>query len=159
MADIARRAGVVRATLYVHFPTREALLAAVTHRALVEIAEAIDAAEPHRGDPAEALARVTASAWETLGRYHALVAINVHGQGHEELRRRHGPVLAGLQPLIERGQADGVFRPDVPASWHLSILMALVHAASGELRAGRIGRVGAEAALVETVLGALGNRR
>jgi AcrR family transcriptional regulator len=29
MEAVARRAGVVRATLYVHFPTREALIAAV----------------------------------------------------------------------------------------------------------------------------------
>src|SRR6476646_8264352 len=75
MAEIARRAGVVRATIYVHFPTREALLEAVTHRAIAEVAEVIEAAEPHRGDPADALGRVVAASWRTLGRYHALVAI------------------------------------------------------------------------------------
>src|SRR3954466_2635573 len=58
MSAIARRAGVVRATIYVHFPTREALLEAVTHRAFDEVAAGIAAAEPERGEPAEALARV-----------------------------------------------------------------------------------------------------
>src|ERR671921_2006065 len=65
MAEIARRAGVVRATIYVHFPTREALLEAVTDRALSEVAQVIDTAEPHRGDADEALARIVQSAWRT----------------------------------------------------------------------------------------------
>ena len=154
MAAIARRAGVVRATIYVHFPTREALLEAVTNRAIAEVADVVAAAEPDRGDAAEALARVVRSAWRTLGRYHALVAINTQlPQG--ELHAKHHAVLSALTPLIVRGQADGSFRSDVPAAWHLSMLLALIHAASGELRAARIPDEHAEAALVATVLGAL----
>src|SRR5215218_4768684 len=76
MAGIARRAGVVRATVYVHFPTREALIAAVTQRAISEVADVVAAAEPDRGAPAEALGRLVATAWRTMGRYHSLVAIN-----------------------------------------------------------------------------------
>lgn len=158
MAEIARRAGVVRATIYVHFATREALLEAVTDRALAEARQAIAAAEPQRGEPADAMARVVAAAWRTLGRYHALVAVNTRLHGHAELCRRHASVLAALQPLVERGQASGTFRADVPADWHLSMLMALMHAASGELRAGELAEADVERALVATVLGALALR-
>jgi AcrR family transcriptional regulator len=154
MAEIARRAGVVRATVYVHFPTREALLEAVTERAIAEASAAMDAAEPERGDPADALRRVLISAWRTLGRYHALVAINTQ-LPQAELRARHHAVMARLEPLIERGQREGSFRPDVPMAWHLSMLLALIHAASGELRAGRISDDDAEQALLATILGAV----
>jgi TetR/AcrR family transcriptional repressor of mexCD-oprJ operon len=154
MAEIARRAGVVRATIYVHFPTRESLIEAVTERAISEASRALEAAEPRRGDPADALQRVVAAAWGALGRFHALVAINTQ-LPQDELHRRHQPILAMLQPLIERGQRDGTFRNDVSPTWHLATILALVHAASGELRAGRLPADEAEAAVVATVAGAL----
>jgi AcrR family transcriptional regulator len=156
MAEIARRAGVVRATIYVHFPTREALIDAVTQRAMTEVSAVIDAAEPERGDPADALRRVLTSTWRELGRYHALVAITTQ-LPHAEVRAKHHPVLARLEPLIARGQRDGSFRSDVPAAWHLSMLVALTHAASAELQTARIPDAQAEAALVSTVLGAIGD--
>jgi AcrR family transcriptional regulator len=157
MAEIARLAGVVRATVYVHFPTRENLIEAVTRRAIADVTEAIQAAEPARGEPAEALRRVVTAAWRALGRFHTLVEVNAR-LPHADLHAMHQPVLAILVPLIERGQRDGSFRADVPVAWHLSMLLALIHAASGELSAGRMPEAAVEAALLETALGAIKGR-
>jgi TetR/AcrR family transcriptional regulator, mexCD-oprJ operon repressor len=154
MAEIARRAGVVRATIYVHFPTRDSLIDAVTERAISEVTRVVEAAEPDRGDPADALRRVITAAWRALGRFHALVALNTR-LPQDELHRRHQPLLAMLEPLIERGQRDGTFRRDVSATWHLSMILALVHAASAQLRSGHMPADRIEAAIVATVLGAL----
>jgi TetR/AcrR family transcriptional regulator, mexCD-oprJ operon repressor len=158
MSEVARRAGVVRATIYVHFPTREALIEAVTQRGITEAARAIERADPATGTPTEALERVVDSAWETLGRFHALVTINSR-LPPDEFHELHRPVLAQLGPLIQRGQRDGSFRADVPASWHLSMILAVIHAASGELTAGRIPPDRIRAALIDSVLGAVGATR
>lgn len=155
MSEIARRAGVVRATVYVHFPTRESLIEAVTHRAITEIAAVIAAAEPQRGDPAEALRRVVTSAWRELGRYHPLVAVNAQ-LPQSELHARHRSVHGALEPLIERGRSSGAFRSDVPAAWHVAMLLSIIHTASAEVSAGRVTDAEAESALLETVSGALG---
>ena len=154
MAEIARRAGVVRATIYVHFPTREALIEAVTEHAIDASSRAIAAADPQSGRADEALRRVLGAAWQTLGRFHGLVTLNTRLPA-EELHRRHAPVIALLAPLIERGQRDGVFRAAVPVSWHLATTMALIHAASAELQAGRITPAEVESILIATVLAAV----
>lgn len=154
MSDIARRAGLARATVYVHFPTRESLTEAVTERAIADVTQAMVAAEPHRDEPAEALERLLTVAWRELGRFHALVSINVR-QPQPGLRKLHRPVFAILQPLIERGQKDDTFRSDVPATWHISMLLALIHAASGELQFSRLSREMVESALVTSALGSV----
>jgi len=154
MATIAWRAGVVRATLYVHFPTREALIAAVTERAIADSSEAIRAATPDEGEPREALRRILTTAWRTLGRYHALVAINAR-LDPIRLRSLHEPVLGLVRPVLERGQASGAFDPDLPLDWMLTVVLELIHAASRAVSAGRLPEGAAERALVATVTGAL----
>src|SRR5690242_16385429 len=138
MAEIARRAGVVRATIYVHFPTRESLLDAVMEHAVAQVAEGARGAEPTQGEPKEALERVLLATWEKLSNFHALLAINTARLSAKELHRRHQPVMTLFVPLIERGQKAGVFRSDVPVSWHLAVIRSLVHAASAELQSGRL---------------------
>jgi AcrR family transcriptional regulator len=155
MAEIARRAGVVRATIYMHFPTREALLDAVMENAVAQVAEATRAAEPTRGEPEEALQRVLSATWQKLSDFQTLLAINTSRLSAKELHRRHQPVMTQFVPLIERGQEKGVFRSDVPVSWHLAMIRAIAHAASAEVRSGRIPASEVELAMLTTALAAV----
>jgi AcrR family transcriptional regulator len=155
MAEIARQAGVVRATIYVHFPTRESLLDAVMERAVADVAQAMTDAEPQRGDPKEALERVLRATWRELGRFHALLAINIGRLSVEELHRRHLPMTSQIVPLIERGRKTGVFRSDVSALWQVAVIRSIVHTASAELRSGRISEAEVEPVMLTTVLAAI----
>lgn len=159
MAEIARQAGVVRATIYVHFPTRESLLDAVMEHAVAEVAQAMTDAEPQRGDPKAALERVLRATWRELGRFHALLAINIGRLSVEELHRRHLPMTSQIVPLIERGQKKGVFRSDVSALWHVAVIRSIVHTASAELQSGRISEADVEPTMLATALAAIGGSK
>jgi AcrR family transcriptional regulator len=113
---------------------------------------------PRGGEPVEALERVLRATWRELARFHALLAINIARLSAEELRRRHLPVLDQLEPLIKRGQDDGVFRPDLPISWHLAVVRAIVHAASAEAGNGRIPEAKVEDAMLSTAISAISER-
>jgi AcrR family transcriptional regulator len=156
MAEIARRAGVVRATIYMHFPTRESLLDAVMEHAVGQVAQATSDAAPTQGEPEEALERVLRATWHKLSDFHALLAINTSRLSAKELHRRHQPVMTLFVPLIERGQEKGVFRGDLPVAWHLAMIRAVAHAASAEVRSGRIAASEVEDAMISTALNALG---
>jgi AcrR family transcriptional regulator len=158
MAEIARRAGVVRATIYMHFPTREALLDAVMEHATGQVADAIRDAEPDRDEPKEALERVILATWKQLSEFHGILQINMNRLSAQELRRRHLPMTTQFIPLLERGQAAGVFRDDVSATWLIAVVRAIVHVASTELQAGRLAQADVERTMLSTALAAVSPR-
>jgi len=159
MAAIARRAGVVRATIYMHFPTRESLLDAVMEEATGRVAEAIRNAEPGRGEPKEAFERVILATWRQLSEFHSILQINMRRLSAQELRRRHLPVTTQFIPLLERGQQEGVFRADVSATWLIAVVRAIVHAASTELQVGRLSEAEVEQTMLTTTLAAVAPAR
>jgi TetR/AcrR family transcriptional repressor of mexCD-oprJ operon len=155
MAEIARRAGVVRATIYMHFPTRESLLDAVMENATAQVAEAIREADPDRGEPQEALERVLRATWKQLSQFHNILQININRLSAKELYRRHLPMTSQFIPLLERGQAEGVFRSDVSATWLIAVVRAIVHAASTELQSGRLSEADVEQTMLSTAMTAI----
>jgi AcrR family transcriptional regulator len=155
MAEIARRAGVVRATVYMHFPTRESLLDAVMEHATGLVADAIRGAEPDRGEPKEALERVIRATWKQLSQFHSVLGINIARLSAKELRRRHLPMTTQFIPLIARGQDRGLLKSDVSALWLIAVVRAIVHVASTELQAGRLSEAEVERTMLTTALSAI----
>lgn len=158
LEQIARRAGVSRATLYHHFPSRDALLDALTDRSIGEVRAALAAAHPEEGTAAEALERVLRAAWEVIGRYRGLVIVNQR-LPREALRARLEPVLAPLRTLVERGQRSGAFDPELSAEWLIGTLTDLIHAASRQVTAGAMTADAAERALLRTATAAFTGHR
>ena len=66
MADVAAAAGVGRATLYRHFPTRESLLEAIRSQGMTDGEQAMEDCRLDQGSPTQALERLLA-AWLELG--------------------------------------------------------------------------------------------
>lgn len=114
LEDVARRAGVGIGTLYRHFPTREALVAAVYAREIEQLAASADALLGERG-AGEAL-----GAWLNLlidymatKRVVAPALRADPGEG-SKLYARSGPtILATLQRLTEAAHAAGDIRRDI----------------------------------------------
>jgi TetR/AcrR family transcriptional repressor of mexCD-oprJ operon len=142
IVGVAAEAGVSRVTVYAHFETREQLLEAVVERTVQRTTEALDAVEPERGPPLEALGRVIEVGWRDLDRNNAIAQAAGEQLTAEALRRSHQPAHRRLRKLVDRGRRSGDFRTDVPAEWLVTAFHALIHAAGDDVRAGRI-RAGA----------------
>ncbi|MEV0264506.1 TetR/AcrR family transcriptional regulator [Streptomyces sp. NPDC050617] len=116
MDHIARAAGVVRRTVYGHFPNREALITALTDAAVDDVSRAFAAgmedvsAGTAPAPPADrALARATLSVWESADRYRLLVALAQRSVTDAGIRARLEPVRLKAAGLIQRGLDDGAF--------------------------------------------------
>ena len=155
MAEIARRAGVVRATIYMHFPTRESLLDAVMEHATAQVAEATRTAEPDRGEPKEALERVLLATWRA--------AEPVPQHPADQHQPALGPGTApptppddhAVHPAPRTRPSEGVFRNDVSATWLIAVVRAIVHVASTELQAGRLSEAEVERTMLTTAFAAI----
>ncbi|MFR9796956.1 TetR/AcrR family transcriptional regulator [Streptomyces sp. MS06] len=145
MDQIARAAGVVRRTVYGHFPNREALISTLVDGALETVAAAHAASREGVGDPAEAVARSVLAVWEIADRYRLLVALAQRTVTVQGLRERLAPVRENSVRVLQRGLDEGVFTSPLPAPAlayvHEQILFALTEAVNdGLLDAREAGR-------------------
>ena len=151
MEDIAATAGVSRQTVYAHFPSRDALVAALLEGASAEYAALLDDAGLDTAPPAAAMARFLDAGWRFLDRY--LLLLNAPAT---RLPRPdsdpHDFVPPRLERLIRRGQHTGDFDPSLSAAWLAAAILGLQHTAVAQVATGRLTTHEATALCLESTL-------
>ena len=138
ISAVAAEAGLSRVTVYAHFPTREDLLKAVAERAVRLATVEIQMTWLDEGSAADALDRLVAESWRVLDRHQAMAQATAEQLSADDRRDLHGTFLGGIRRLVDRGREQGCFRSDLPPEWLVASFYALIHAASDEVRAGRL---------------------
>lgn len=116
LEELARAAGVVRRTLFGHFPGRAALLEALAEEASETLRNAVTGdAEPRADEPAErAFARFVLSIWPVGDRYRLLLSLARRDLGAERVAEVLLPAREAAAAILERGQRDGAFHTHLP---------------------------------------------
>ncbi|WP_162940105.1 TetR/AcrR family transcriptional regulator [Gryllotalpicola protaetiae] len=128
--DIACRAGVGPGTLYRHFPTRDALLAAALHGALTDLGDTARRliAEPDAGEALDEWILELARHLRTYGGLPESIAIALQDP-NSPLGTKCQPMRTGTDTLLARAKAAGAVRADVQASDLNALIGSLAWAA------------------------------
>ena len=148
MHAIADGAGVGRATLYRHFPTREDLLSALRQRARKQGRAAMEATRPEEGDPVEALVRLVSALLEIGARNRVLFGPDATRPSLAKREQHFEPVTR----TFERAQREGILSTEFSATWLTTALRALLGAARAEQMSGRLDRKDAPELIVRQLV-------
>ncbi|MEU6375569.1 TetR/AcrR family transcriptional regulator [Streptomyces sp. NPDC046909] len=151
LEELARAAGVVRRTLFGHFPGRPALLEALADEAAETLRGALESgARPE--EPADrALAHFVFSIWPVGDRYRLLLALARHDLGTDRVSEILAPARAAAATILERGQRDGVFHSRLPPAVLSAGLEAMTVALFDEVNSGALEDDGTHTAIATMV--------
>ena len=154
LSDVAGRAGVGRASLHRHFPSRADLLAAASGQCMDEIDAACDEALADVRSARDRLSRMLGAVVPLGDRYHFLACETVDDAG---VRGRYEEGLQWLAHLVDDLRAEGVIAADMPRSWVVANIDAQVWVAWSEVAAGNLAPAHAAGLALRTLLEGLGS--
>jgi AcrR family transcriptional regulator len=115
MGDIASAAGVVRRTVYGHFPNRTDLVRTLTQRAVNEMAAVLTEVNASERAADAVWVDFIARLWPLTRRYRVILALR-RGEYGQEIHALLGPIDELLADLVQRGQDSDVFGRHLPAN-------------------------------------------
>ena len=151
MQDLADAAGLGRATVYRHFPTREALLEAIGRAAIDEIGAALADERLEEGDPIAALGRAV-EAILVVGDRYRVIADGPPAGKTTEMHARAAGAFGPVEALIRRAQREGALAAGPPAEWIVAVTGAMIATAFRQVAAGTVDREDAPGLVVRTLL-------
>ena len=146
MAEVSAAAGVSRQTVYSHYPSRKALIAAVRSHLTAASSAALAGDLP--AEPVAGLHAWLSRAWQLIDAYPALLnpVLFAAADDQGDVVVEHEPVIGGLRRVLAVADADRVLADDASPDWLVAAVIALGHAAGQEVAAGRLGAAEAGAA-------------
>ena len=149
MGDIAAAAGVVRRTVYGHFPSRLDLVQALTERAVTEMTAMLAEVNASAAEADATWVGFIARIWPVAHRYRVLLALR-RGEYGEAIHGLLGPLDELLADLVKRGQDSDLFARHLPAGILSQVAYGAVFAiATSDLSNGTLG---ARAATITSLL-------
>ncbi|UCM90467.1 TetR/AcrR family transcriptional regulator [Streptomyces marincola] len=152
MEEVARAAGVSRATLNRHFAGRDALVRALEELGIAECEAALDAARLGEGTATDAVRRLVREVQPCTGLLTFLYSENQLFEG-EEQNAGWARIDERVNALFRRGQESGEFRIDLSVAWLTEALYGLLGAATWATLEGRVARNDFSRMVVELLLG------
>ena len=149
MGDIAAAAGVVRRTVYGHFPSRLDLVRKLTERAVAEMAAVLAEVSASDAEADATWVAFIAYVWPVAHRYRVLLALR-RGEYGEAIHGLLGPVDELLADLVKRGQDTDVFAQHLPAGILSQVAYGVVFAIADSDQSN--GALGARAATITSLL-------
>ncbi|QER97939.1 TetR/AcrR family transcriptional regulator [Streptomyces venezuelae ATCC 10712] len=152
MDEVARAAGIGRATLHRHFAGRDALVRALEELGLQELEAALDRAGLDDGPEDEAVRRLVAEVEHVAPLLSFLVTENQLFEGDQQ---NEGWALldARVSALFRRGQESGVFRIDLTPAWLTEAFYGLVGSGAWAVQDGRVAAKDFQYMIAELLLG------
>ncbi|WP_244315180.1 TetR/AcrR family transcriptional regulator [Streptomyces glaucescens] len=152
MDEVARAAGISRATLHRQFAGRDALVRALEALGIAECEAALDRARLDEGPAGGAVRRLIREIEPATGLLAFLYSENQLFEGEEQnagWARIDGRVTA----VFRRGQDTGEFRIDLSPAWLTEALYGLLAAGAWSVLDGKVARNDFPAMIAELLLG------
>lgn len=152
MDEVAKAAGISRATLHRQFAGRDALVRALEALGIAECEAALAAARIDEGPATDAVRRLVAEIEPQAGLLSFLYSENELFEG-EEQNEGWARIDESIADLFRRGQSSGEFRIDLTPVWLTEALYGLLASAAWAVAEGRVAPKDFTHMIVELLLG------
>ncbi|MFF7451407.1 MULTISPECIES: TetR family transcriptional regulator [unclassified Streptomyces] len=152
MDEVAKAAGLSRATLHRHFAGRDALVRALEALGIAECEAALDAARPDEGPASDAVRRLVREIEPAAGLLAFLYSENQLFEGGEQ-NAGWTRIDQRISALFRRGQDSGEFRIDLSPIWLTEAVYGLLASGAWAVSEGRVARKDFTFMITELLLG------